>query len=148
MGERVLGKVFQEFAMKGQGRFMRYWKTMSVEEREKLKREFERIDLAEITKIYLKCRSKSDNSCIDPATLKPLPKSAVAKLYDSEQESIERWRDIGFSAVNEGKMGVVLMAGIVIQLLCVLVISIANIDCLQEAKRHGWVCPFPRASST
>jgi UDP-N-acetylglucosamine pyrophosphorylase len=110
LGEKVLGKVFQEFAMKGQGRFLRFWKSMTNEERDKLKRDFERIDLTELSKIYLKCRSNSEGA-IDPSSLEPLPSHTWVKLYESDPLEVATWKDIGMVALNEGKIAVVLMAG-------------------------------------
>ncbi len=108
----MLGKVFQKFAEKGQDRFLHFWSSMSIEEKKALKKEFENISLEEMTAIYEKCKSQADNNFIDASTLKPLPDSVVVKLYNSDPNSIDNWRKIGYSSIEDNKMGIVLMAGI------------------------------------
>lgn len=102
----------QRYDKAGQGHLLKFWPTLSEEERVQLTKQLEALDVERVNRIYQKAVS-AEKEASDPNVpaepVGPLPKDATDSVNDADK--VKDWRRVGLAAIARGQVGVLLMAG-------------------------------------
>jgi UDP-N-acetylglucosamine/UDP-N-acetylgalactosamine diphosphorylase len=102
--------LLQEWTRAGQGHVFRYWNELNDEQRAILCKQAQSIDVNTVTSVYQKLSKKvSDVKEKKEVEVKPLPDVVTRQKLKEEDEA--RWAQLGYEALSEGKVAVLLMAG-------------------------------------
>lgn len=93
----------------GQSQLLTFYDKLSSDEKAKLLKQLENLDVDRANRIFKKANSGS--AVPESTQLEPLPKDCFKSTIGQSEEQINQWRDIGLKAMAEGTVAVILMAG-------------------------------------
>lgn len=95
-----------------QEHLLKFWDQLTEQERDQLQQDISELDLSEVTSYYQKAVNASftQNSTLDDK-VSPIPREKIASAKTSTPEQLEEYEKLGFKAIADGHVAVLLMAG-------------------------------------
>lgn len=95
----------------GQGHLFKYWDSLSLEQQSKFIKQLEKFpDPAKFME-DVKDAVKLSTNFINNKEYTQLPDTSFSTKISSEPQTIQSWETAGLKLINEGKVGIILMAG-------------------------------------
>lgn len=103
----AMSPLHEDYKKAGQAQVLDFWSKLTEEEQEKLDTQLEFFDPEEINTNFERALSFQEPL----AKISPLPSDQSASVISSPAAEIEKWRNAGLQAIEQGKVAVLLLAG-------------------------------------
>ncbi|RIB21365.1 nucleotide-diphospho-sugar transferase [Gigaspora rosea] len=96
----------------GQEHLFTFYDDLTPEEQTALFNQLNKLDIERVNQIFKKATSSSgDASNTKKQNLEPLPDDVFDSALDANEDKIKEWEKLGFDAISQNKVCVILMAG-------------------------------------